>query len=342
VDNNKKISINFVGFGDSFNPQRNRWWNILVKYYDVVIDKINPQYIFCGPTTSKEEGPFPFCKYDGIRIMLPGENNDPDFNVYDYAIQYCDILFSDRFFRFPPVLNHFLPNDINTVPNKLEKFSIDVLLKKNIFCDFIYRHDRDDGMREKIFRALSSYKKVVSCGTFLNNMDNDQTVSLTTKMDIQKKSKFSIAIDSVSQPGFVTEKILDAFIANSIPIYFGDPEIEKVFNEKAFINCNKCKDINEVLEIVKEIDNNDQMYFNMLNEPIWANGFNPDDYLKGQEEFICHIIDQKYTDAFRRPIGPDDFGGVIKSQSDLYKEFNYMYNDFFYRCIRKIQKIFNR
>lgn len=332
----KKIGVNFVGFGSSFNPRENRYYNIMNKYYDVHIDDVNPDYIICGPTYSAEEGPFPFCRYNGIRIMVPGENNLPNFNVYDYAIQYADIQYGDRYFHFPPVLNHLLPNN-GSLPPEIKKYTQEGLLNKDLFCDFIYRHDRDDGGRKGLFECISSYKPVCSCGSFLNNMPNGETVNMMTKIDIQKRCKFSIAVDSVSYPGFVTEKILDAFIANAIPIYRGDPEITKVFNEKAFVNCNN-KANEEILEIIKEIDTNQELYKAMLDESILAEGFNPNDYIQGQEDFFRNIIDQKKELAYRRPMEPWIFGGVIKSEEETYKEFNEMARDPIYRAYRRIKR----
>lgn len=46
---------------------------------------------------------------------------------------------------------------------------------------------------------------------------------------------FSIAHENASYPGYFTEKILDCFATGTIPIYWGDPDIGRVFNTDGII-----------------------------------------------------------------------------------------------------------
>lgn len=48
--------------------------------------------------------------------------------------------------------------------------------------------------------------------------------------------KFTVAFENSSAPGYHTEKILDPMLVGSIPIYWGDREIESVFNPASFIH----------------------------------------------------------------------------------------------------------
>ena len=66
--------------------------------------------------------------------------------------------------------------------------------------------------------------------------------------------------------GYCTEKIIDAFKTRTIPIYYGDKNIEEEFKKTSFINCNNKKDIDKVIDKIKEIDNNDDLYLKMINE----------------------------------------------------------------------------
>ena len=58
---------------------------------------------------------------------------------------------------------------------------------------------------------------------------------------------------------------MQAFAAGNVPIYWGDPTAVEQFNEKAFINCCGLT-IDEAVAKVKEVDNDDQLYLQMLNE----------------------------------------------------------------------------
>ena len=50
---------------------------------------------------------------------------------------------------------------------------------------------------------------------------------------------FSFAIENCSEPGYYTEKILDCFLTGTVPIYWGDPIIENVFDKKGIIYYNE-------------------------------------------------------------------------------------------------------
>jgi len=63
------------------------------------------------------------------------------------------------------------------------------------------------------------------CDRSFENAENDI-------LEIQGK-EFCVLSDCQDA---MTEKIVEAFAANCIPIYWGDPSISKVFNSKAFIN----------------------------------------------------------------------------------------------------------
>jgi len=83
--------------------------------------------------------------------------------------------------------------------------------------------------------------------------------------------KFCLAFENSSYPGYTTEKLLNALIANTIPVYWGNPLVEKDFNNKAFINCHSYQDFNEAIKIVKEVDIDNYRYQSFLREP-YLNG----------------------------------------------------------------------
>ena len=51
--------------------------------------------------------------------------------------------------------------------------------------------------------------------------------------------KFTICFENVSYPGYVTEKIIDCFVAGVIPIYLGAPDIDKFVPANSFIDMRK-------------------------------------------------------------------------------------------------------
>jgi len=83
--------------------------------------------------------------------------------------------------------------------------------------------------------------------------------------------KFCLVLEHELAPGYITEKILNAFVAGCIPIYHGPPEIFQFFNRKAFVDYDPEKP-QPALDLVKQLHIDDKLYESMMNEPILANG----------------------------------------------------------------------
>ena len=268
---------------------------MLSKHFDVEISD-NPDFIIC----SNRCEPFEYMKYDCVRIMFMGENLSPDFTVFDYCIGFDYLDFGDRYFRLPFA---FYSDDANPwKPKQLTREEAEELLKnKEHFCNFIYGHQSSHGMREKLFYELKKYKEVVSPGRFLNNQNNGKNgCSWQEKYEYLKKSKFTIAGDSISYPGFVTEKIVQAFQNHSIPIYFGNPRIFEDFNKEAFVCCESEEDLDRVLKQVKYLDNNDEVYIKMLMKcPLVSEDYVVKKY-EELENFLVNIFSQEPEKAIRR------------------------------------------
>ena len=78
-------------------------------------------------------------------------------------------------------------------------------------------------------------------------------------------------MENESYHGYVTEKILNAFLRGCIPIYFGTEQIFDIFNRKAFIYYN-ISETNPALERIRYLENNRTAYDQVLgDEPILAN-----------------------------------------------------------------------
>ena len=60
------------------------------------------------------------------------------------------------------------------------------------------------------------------------------------------KYRFTLCFENAIFPGYLTEKIFDAFISKCIPIYLGDPEITKNIPKDAFLNAREFKNTEEL------------------------------------------------------------------------------------------------
>jgi hypothetical protein len=135
------------------------------------------------------------------------------------------------------------------------------------FCCFIYSNNSTGhgaSLRKQLFETLSKYKKVDSFGQVCNNM---YVLSRKDEPRVIMDYKFYIAYENSGAEGYITEKIIKAYTYGCIPIYWGDPLVESYFNPESFINANKFKSVTELIDKIKEIDQNDELYQHMLNVP---------------------------------------------------------------------------
>ena len=300
----KKIRINFSGMGGRFDPSDNFIINTLKKRYDVELSD-KPDYLFYS-VNSRD-----YLNYDRVRIFYTAENLVPDFNICDYAIGFNHISFADRYMRYPLYLvddfNAYqgddYASDLKLALHKHENAE-DQLRQKTGFCSFVYSNADAVPCRQLMFEKLSEYKHINSGGRYLNNIGGP----VESKINFQKKHKFVIAFENTSTPGYTTEKIVHAFAAGAIPIYWGNPEINKEFNEASFINCHKygltekgeSEAIERIVDEVKRLDNDDEEYLKMLNTPAFTVDNDVDKQKKVFEEFLFNIFDQDKEKAYRR------------------------------------------
>lgn len=270
----------------SFDISNNFIIDALKFHYNVIIDEVNPDYLFCSCFGKRH------LKYENaIKIFYSGENISADYNLYDYAIDFDHIEFNDRHLRYP------LHVIYNTKLNKPKISDSDALNRE--FCNFVYSNSiYADSKRIEIFNKLGQYKRVDSGGRYLNNIEGGAVVD---KISFLRKYKFSIAFENSSKRGYTTEKILDPLVAGSVPIYWGNPTVHTDFNPRAFINAHDFANIDELVKEVIRIDSNNNAYLEMLNEPFY-NGDQDFKNIKNKElsDFLIRIIEQPVHKAKRR------------------------------------------
>ena len=82
--------------------------------------------------------------------------------------------------------------------------------------------------------------------------------------------RFCLVMENTKMDGYVSEKILFAFMGGCIPIYWGSHEVSKIFNEKAFIYYD-IENPKLALDKVHYLEQNDTAYAQVMSEPILAN-----------------------------------------------------------------------
>lgn len=317
----KKIEIDFIDFWPNFNKTDNIIYNLLKTKYEVEISN-NPKYVFCSLFGKKH------LKYkDAIKILLIGENIAPDFNLYDYAIGFYDINFNDRYLKYNLLLEENMVRLISERKNKINPK----------FCAFVYTKNKLNKMRKDIFDKISEYKKVDSAGKYLNNIGKTIGKEKIDKINFQKEYKFIIACENQSYPEYNTEKLLEAFASGGIPIYWGDPKINEIYNKEAFINCSDFKTLEDLKNKIIELDKDDNKYLEMLDKPIFNSNYNFQAEQTKLSDFLENIFEQNYTSAKRVELKK---GYYIYEHYKIYFLTAFIYDKFLKlkQFIRKILK----
>jgi len=189
-----------------------------------------PDFILFGPYGNDIPKPGNY-----IRIGYFCENIKPDLSICEWAfgIPLEEEINSPKYKR---IQWHGLDPQALVKPAGYN--AEDVFSHKKRFCNFLYSNKVP--YREDFFNQLSKYKKVDSPGLSMNNMQGIDSLYAgdiwQRKRQFLSGYKFTIAFENYVYPGYQTEKLYDAMLANSIPIYCGDTHINKIFNTSSFVN----------------------------------------------------------------------------------------------------------
>ena len=286
----KELKIKMVGLYEI--DFHHKWLkNKLEDEFEIKYVKRNPDYLIYNTRTSQDRTEY---YPDAIRIAFYTENIMPDINYADYIMAHYHINYLDKYLK----TNIFFYEDFSKI-NKARKEVLKNPIRTN-FCGAVISNCKAD-FRLKFFKKLNKYKLVDmggGCGS--KKVEN--------KIEFLKKYKFSLSMENSDGDGYITEKIVHALQAGTIPIYYGDYLVDEYINPKTYILIKGEKDIKAKIEYIKKIDNDDNLYRKIMKEkPIIDNKFI--EKIDGEEtkEFLKNIFRQDKNKAFRRDENFYDF-----------------------------------
>ena len=212
----------------------------------------NPDYLIYNCFTDEYLEP----KYkNAIKIAIYTENVMPDLNLADYVIGHYHIIHLDRYFKY----SIFFWTKFQDIEEKRKDILSKPMRKK--FCAAVISNCLSE-FRLNFIDYLNEYKKVDMGGKCHNNINE----SVVDKVAFLSNYKFSIAMENSDGDGYLSEKIVDSFLAGTIPIYYGDYFLEEFINPKSYILIKGEKDIEKKIEYIKKIDKDDNLYKAILKE----------------------------------------------------------------------------
>jgi len=284
-----QVRINFAYFWPGFAPDHFRaFFPYVYEKYDLVVSS-DPEVVFYS-VFSPQFRPYadareihavaraPAGKY--LRVFITGENFEPDMAHCEFAMTFSSLVDSPNHLRLP--LWVYEGRGWGYRPDGLVKRDDTDWEKiadgKTGFCNFVYLHEVP--YRDAIFRLFNGYKRVDAAGRCQNNM-NGWTVPyapdrVTGKIEFFRRYKFTLAVENTIWPGYMTEKLVDPMFANSVPIYVGDPQASRSFDPGGYVDFTRFSSMREMLEFVREADNNRDLYLKLLSAPFYRGNDVPD------------------------------------------------------------------
>jgi hypothetical protein len=116
--------------------------------------------------------------------------------------------------------------------------------KKKFACAFI---GNPHPMRLHFIEQLSKLGNVDTYGSFVGR-------PVENKYDIAKDYKFSVCFENDLYPGYVTEKLIDSYVTENVPIYWGNLGKDNTINRSSFLNLSDYNSVSDLIDCISQID----------------------------------------------------------------------------------------
>ena len=127
----------------------------------------------------------------------------------------------------------------------------DKFMKKKDICIFSSHLNEP---RKSMYYFFSKYFNVTGYGPYFDSSIKDHNSNPFSKKSILKEYAFNLCPENSMYPGYYTEKVPEAFLSNSLPLAWADPNIKLDFNENSMINLFNYfhDDYSEIANLLKD------------------------------------------------------------------------------------------
>ena len=135
-------------------------------------------------------------------------------------------------------------------------------------------------------------KDDIKCLSFDNNGQIIQYPYWSREFfNVLASHKFMICFENTKMETYSTEKIVNPYIARTIPIYWGSHNIKNIFNPDSmlFLEDETEESFIKLINKIIELDNDDQKYLEFINRPI----FTEDNIKFWNENYILDSLAKK-------------------------------------------------
>jgi len=280
----KQFRVGFCDMWENFNPE----YNFFTLLLQAAGQKQGIQ-VTGGPASPTDSvvvfGPFgdtwKSLPATQPKVHFTGENTPPvEGAALNLGFQHKDMAGKD-YLRFPLWLLEIdwfgadLDRIANPKPIPVERCTTVLaaeVARKTKFCAFVVSNPTNP-LRGLAFDWLNEYKPVDSAGCYKNTVGPVLAAGAgggggeLLKHEFLKDYKFCLAFENASSPGYTTEKFLHAKAAGCIPIYWGDPKVDRDFSLAGAIDARTVKSKEELIALVRAVDESDSEWLKRYSVP---------------------------------------------------------------------------
>ena len=143
--------------------------------------------------------------------------------------------------------------------------SSETLGRKKFCCAFV---NNPENLRMSVLRQLESIGQVDIFGQVSGKFIADKSLAA-------RDYRFMMCFENKLYPGYVSEKLLEAYQSKTFPLYWGD-DSQKYFNEKSFLNLNNFSKVSDYIHEIGQLNSNLDKLASRMREPLVIKSYDMD------------------------------------------------------------------
>jgi hypothetical protein len=216
-----------------------------------------------------------------------GNYGDNKINIYLYNhITEINIDLNNNFIAIPMIhnyINYYLKYDNIIEPSEYTDF------KDKRFCLMINKSNLNNEIQDYV-NILSELGNIDNISLYNDYIQNKSCYHSNELLNVMNKYKFILCFENSYGNGYITEKIFNCFFAKCIPIYKGSSIISNYINDDSFISLNNNDNNINFIEKIKQINNDEHLFNNIINKSKKSITYNNEDYENKLINFINNNI----------------------------------------------------
>jgi len=247
----ESVLIRYIGFWPGFDEENNEIHNLLNKAssclglnLQVTKGKADIEVLSLFDSTQQT---FDDC---ATKVLYLGENVRPCYMNVDYSLSFDIHSYSGKNLYVPLWILRSTDFGVENGYKPYDPRDLSDLRPLSTGKGICYIGNNETPLRKTLIQFLLAHGLTVDCYGSHTNQVADKIAKLS-------QYQYSICLENSYTPGYVTEKLIDGYIAGTIPIYNGGVDTT-IFNILSFVNLDPYRDLDS--DLIRQIECNQEAY----------------------------------------------------------------------------------